>query len=114
MGWAVATSCRWFRDRMGDWARDLDETRDKGLSPLDRQRRRRKVIRSRTKEGLHRTVVELDDQADAVFYGAVRDAAAGMQRADRKAQLPPDSSAASVSSWPTPRWRWPAAPGAPM
>ncbi len=75
---------------MGDWARDLDETRDKALTPLERQRRRRKVIRSRTRDGLHRTVLELDDEADAVFYGAVRDAAAEMQRADRKAKLRPE------------------------
>ena len=35
-------------------------------------------------------MLELDDEADAVFYGAVRDAAAEMQRADRKAKLPLD------------------------
>ena len=75
---------------MTDWARDLDEARDKGLSPVERQRRRRKVTRSRTKDGLRRTVLELDDEADAVFYGALRDAAAEMQRADRKAKLPLD------------------------
>ena len=87
LSWAVALPADAFRDRMGDWARDLDETRDKALSPVERQRRRRKVIRSRTRDGLHRTVVELDDESDAVFYGAVRDAAAEMQRADRNAKL---------------------------
>ena len=79
-----------FRDRMADWARDLDDARDQGLSPVERQRRRRKLTRSRTKDGLRRTVLELDEESDAVFYGALRDAAAEMQRADRKAKLPPD------------------------
>jgi hypothetical protein len=90
VGWAVALPADAFRDRMADWARDLDETRDAGLSPVERQRRRRRVIRSRTKHGLRRTVLELDEEADAVFYGAVRDAAAERQRADRKAKLPLD------------------------
>jgi hypothetical protein len=90
VGWAVALPADAFRDRMADWARDLDETRDAGLSPVERQRRRRRVIRSRTKHGLRRTVVELDEESDAVFYGAVRDAAAERQRADRKAKLPLD------------------------
>ena len=90
VGWAVALPADVFRERMGDWARDLDEVRDAGLSPVEQQRRRRRLIRSRTKDGLRRTVVELDDESDAVFYGAVRDAAAEMQRADRKAKLPLD------------------------
>ena len=34
VGWAVELDADGFRDRMGDWARDLDETRDKALSPL--------------------------------------------------------------------------------
>jgi hypothetical protein len=90
VGWAVALAADAFRDRMTDWARDLDEARDAGMSPVERQRRRRKVTRSRTKEGLNRTVLDLDDESDAAFYGAIRDAAAEMQRADRKAKLPPD------------------------
>ena len=76
------------QDRPSGPATDLDEARDKGLSPVERQRRRRKVTRSRTKDGLRRTVLELDDESDAAFYGAIRDAAAEMQRADRKAKLP--------------------------
>ncbi|MET0882485.1 MAG: DUF222 domain-containing protein [Acidimicrobiales bacterium] len=88
--WAVALDAEAFRDRMADWARDLDEARDKGLSPVEGQRRHRKVMRSRTKDGLNRTVLELDEEADAAFYGALRDAAAEMQRADRKAKLPLD------------------------
>ncbi|MET0665027.1 MAG: DUF222 domain-containing protein, partial [Acidimicrobiales bacterium] len=56
--WAVALDAEAFRDRMADWARDLDEARDKGLSPVEGQRRHRKVIRSRTKAGLNRTVLE--------------------------------------------------------
>ncbi len=90
VGWAVALDAEAFRDRMTDWARDLDEARDKGLSPVEGQRRRRKVTRSRTKAGLRRTVLELDEESDAAFYGALRDAAAEMQRADRKAKLPLD------------------------
>ena len=89
VGWAVEMPADSFRDRMAGWARDLDEARDAGLSPVERQRRRRKVTRSRTKEGLHRTVLDLDDEADAAFFGAVRDAAAEMARADRKAKLAP-------------------------
>ena len=90
VGWAVALDAEAFRDRMTDWACDLDEARDKGLSPVEGQRRRRKLTRSRTKAGLRRTVLELDEESDAAFYGALRDAAAEMQRADRKAKLPLD------------------------
>jgi hypothetical protein len=90
VGWAVELDAEAFRDRMTGWAGDLDEARDAGLSPVERQRRRRKITRTRTKDGLRRTILDLDDEADAAFYSAVRDAAAEMQRADRKAKLPPE------------------------
>ncbi|MET0912848.1 MAG: DUF222 domain-containing protein, partial [Acidimicrobiales bacterium] len=57
VGWAVELPADGFRDRMADWARDLDEARDAGRSEVERQRRRRKLIRSRTKDGLRRTVL---------------------------------------------------------
>jgi hypothetical protein len=90
VAWATESSADEFRDRMAGWARDLDELRDAGLSVSERQRRRRRVTRSRTRDGLRRTVVDLDEESDAVFFGAVRDAAAEMARADRKAKLAPE------------------------
>lgn len=86
--WAFDTTADDYRSELAVWVRDLDEARDAGLSDHERQRRRRRVTRSRTKDGLRRTVFELDDEADATFFGAIRDAAAEMQRADRKAKLP--------------------------
>ena len=90
VAWATESAADEFRDRMAGWARDLDERRDAGLSVSERQRRRRRVTRSRTRDGLRRTVVDLDEESDAVFFGAVRDAAAEMARADRRAKLPPE------------------------
>ena len=86
----VACSADEFRERLAAWARDLDERRDAGLSDHERQRKRRRMIRSRTKDGLARTIFELDDEADAVFYGALRDVMGEMRRADTKAKLPPE------------------------
>ena len=90
LGWATGKSADDFRDALAGWARDLDERREAGMTDHERQRRRRRMIRSRTKDGLARTVFELDDEADAVFYGAVRDVMAEMRRAETKAKLPPE------------------------
>ena len=79
-----------FRDELATWARDLDEQREAEMTDHERQRCRRRVTRSRTKDGLRRTVLDLDEETDALFYGAIRDAAAEMQRAERKAKLPPE------------------------
>ena len=104
-----------FRDRMGDWARDLDETRDAGHvpggaaapapqgDPVPDQRRaapHRAGARRRVRRRLLR-----------------RRSGTPPRRCNAPTGRPscgPNSSAASVSSWPTPWWRWPAAPGAPM
>jgi hypothetical protein len=114
VGWAVALDADAFRDRMGDWARDLDETRDKALSPVERQRRRRKVTRSRTKDGLHRTVLELDEEPTPSSTARCGTPRRRCNALTGRRSCRPDSSGRSVSSWPTPPWRWPAAPGARM
>jgi len=88
-GWARESSADAFRERLAAWIRDVDEQRLADLSPHERQRARRRVTRSRTKEGLNRTVLDLDDEADALVYGALRDIVKEMRRADREAKVPP-------------------------
>ena len=86
LAWAVAKSADDFRDALAGWARDLDERREAGMTDHQRQRRRRKVRRSRTKDGLRRTTLELDEETDALVYGAVRDIFTEMLRAENKAR----------------------------
>ncbi len=86
LGWAVAKSADDFRDLLNGWARDLDERREADMTDHERQRRHRKVRRTRTKDGLRRTILDFDDETDALVYGAVRDIVADMLRAERKAQ----------------------------
>ena len=86
LGWAVTRSADDFRDLLNGWARDLDERREADMTDHQRQLRRRKVTRSRTKDGLRRTVLDLDDETDSVVYGAVRDIVSEMLRAENKAR----------------------------
>ncbi|HYF47335.1 MAG TPA: DUF222 domain-containing protein [Acidimicrobiales bacterium] len=88
--WAAELPADAFRERLASWIRDLDEQRLAGLTEHERQVTRRRVVRSRTKDGLRRTVLELDDESDAVVYGALRDIVKEMRRNDRAAKLPPD------------------------
>ena len=86
LDWAVAKSADDFRDALNGWARDLDERRETDMTDHQRQLRRRKVTRSRTKDGLRRTVLELDDETDSIVYGAVRDIVSEMLRAENRAR----------------------------
>jgi Domain of unknown function (DUF222)/HNH endonuclease len=88
--WALELSADAYRERLATWARDLDEQRLAGLSHHERQRARRRVLRSRTRDGLRRTVLELDDESDALVYGALRGVVREMRDADRKAKVPHD------------------------
>ena len=99
LGWAVSRSADDFRDAVAGWARDLDERRDVGQTDHERQRRRRKLTRARTKDGLRRTILDLDDEDDAIVYGALRDIVADMVRADRNADLTPERSRATRQIW---------------
>jgi Domain of unknown function (DUF222) len=99
LGWAVRKSADDFRAAVAGWARDLDERREAGLSDHQRQRRRRKLTRARTKHGLRRTILDLDDEDDAILYGALRDIVSDMIRADRKADLTPERSRATRQVW---------------
>ena len=103
-----------FRQAMADWAADLDEQRNTGQSQEERQRAKRRLTRGRSPDGLRRTILDLDDESDAVVYRALRDIVAEMNRADRNAGLPPEQRRTSKQKWPTPRSSWPAAPGPPM
>ncbi len=87
---AFGVSADDYRDDLAVWARDLDEQRMAGLTDHQRQHARRRVIRSRTRDGLRRTVLELDDEADAILYGALRGVVKEMRDADRKAKVPHD------------------------
>ena len=86
LGWAVTRAADPFRDAVAGWVRDLDERRETDMTDHQRQLRRRKVTRSRTKDGLRRTVLELDDETDSLVYGAVRDIFTEMLRAENKAR----------------------------
>ena len=86
LSWAVTRPADAFRDALNGWARDLDERREAGMTDHERQRRHRKVRRTRTRDGLRRTILDFDDETDAIVYGAVRDIVADMLRAERKAQ----------------------------
>jgi hypothetical protein len=99
LGWAVTRSADDFRDALACWARDLDERRDIGQTDHERQRRRRQLVRRRTKDGLRRTILDLDDESDAIVYGALRDIVADMIRADRKADLTPERTRATRQVW---------------
>ena len=107
LAWAVAKSADDFRDALAGWARDLDERREAGMTDHQRQRRRRKVRRSRTKDGLRRTTLELDEETDALVYGAVRDIFTEMLRAENKARkaagdkadLRPENHRATPEIW---------------
>lgn len=88
--WAVGLSADAYRERLAAWARDFDEERLAELTDHGRQRARRRVKRSRTREGLNRTVLELDDESDAVMWGAVNGVLGEMRKADREAKLPPE------------------------
>ena len=86
LGWAVTRADEPSATPWTGWARDLDERREAGMTDHERQLRHRKVRRTRTKEGLRRTILDFDDETDALVYGAVRDIVADMLRAERKAQ----------------------------
>jgi hypothetical protein len=88
--WAIGVPADAYRERLAGWIRDVDELRLAGLGTHERQRTRRRVLRSRTKDGLRRTVLELDDESDAVVYGALRDIVKELRRNDRTADLPPE------------------------
>jgi hypothetical protein len=87
-GWAADLPADAYRERLAVWARDVDERRLAGLTDHERQVTRRRVTRSRTRDGLHRTVLELDDESDAVFFGALRGVARELRNSDRKAGIP--------------------------
>jgi hypothetical protein len=89
-GWALDVSADAYRQRLAVWARDLDELRMAGLTEHEKKVARRRVIRSRTKDGLHRTVLELDDESDHLVFGALRGVVREMRRRDRQADLPPE------------------------
>jgi len=107
LGWAVTRSADDFRDALAGWARDLDERREEGMTDHERQRRRRKVTRTRTKDGLRRTILDFDDETDALVYGAVRDIFNEMLRAENKArkeagdktELWPENRRATAQIW---------------
>ncbi len=107
LSWAVTRAADPFRDALNGWTRDLDERREADMTDHERQRRRRKVTRTRTKDGLRRTVLELDDETDSVVYGAVRDIVAEMLRAENrarkkageKAELWPENRRATPQIW---------------
>jgi hypothetical protein len=84
---------------MAEWARDLDEQRQAGLSDHQRQRARRRIRRGRSPDGLRRTTLDLDDESDAIVYGALRDIVAEMNRADRAADLPPEQQRTGPQKW---------------
>jgi hypothetical protein len=86
--WALDLSADAYRERLATWARDLDEQRTADLSEAERKRARRRVLRNRTRDGLNRTVLELDDETDALVWGAVKGVAREMQHADKQAKLP--------------------------
>ena len=97
--WAVDLPADDYRERLATLARDLDEQREATLSQAERRHRRRRVRRSVTKDGLRRTVMDLDEETDAVVYGAVRDVVAEMNRADQKAKIPLDQRRSSAQKW---------------
>jgi len=99
LGWAQTRSADDFRDAVAGWARDLDERREAAMTDHQRQMRRRKVTRSRTKDGLRRTTLDLDDETDAIVYGAVRDIVSDMLRAEKKADLRPETRRATPQIW---------------
>jgi hypothetical protein len=88
-----------FRQAMAEWAADLDDQRNTGLSEPERQRGRRRLTRGRSPDGLRRTILDLDDESDAVVYRALRDIVAEMNRADAKAKLAPDQQRTSKQKW---------------
>jgi hypothetical protein len=80
-----------FRDAMAGWARDLEEQREQGCTPDERQRRRRRWHTWRTREGMNAGRFELDDEAFAVVNGLVKDVVAEERRAERGVTLPPEA-----------------------
>jgi hypothetical protein len=86
--WALDRSADAYRERLAIWARDLDVARPSGVRQHERQVGLRRVIRSRTKDGLRRTVLELDDESDAIVYGALRNVVRELRDADRTAKVP--------------------------
>ena len=99
VAWACELSADDFRARLDTWARDLDEARTAELSESTRRWQRRRVRRNRTKDGMWRTVLELDDETDALVYGAVRDVVAEMNRSDQEAKVPMDQRRTSTQKW---------------
>jgi hypothetical protein len=97
--WAIDLSADDYRDRLATFARDLDDKREALLSQAERRHRRRKVRRTVTKDGLRRTIMDLDEETDAIVYGAVRDVVAEMNRADQKAKIPLDRRRSSGQKW---------------
>jgi hypothetical protein len=98
-GWASDVSADDYRKRLAVWARDLDDKREADQSSHERQRRRVRVRRTTTSDGLHRTILDLDDEADAIVHAAVRDIVREMQQAEDKAKLPPDQRRSSAQRW---------------
>jgi hypothetical protein len=88
--WALDRSADAYRERLAVWIRDVDEQRLSGMSEHQKQFARRRVLRGRTRDGLRRTILELDDEADALVYGALCGVVKEMRRADRKAKVPHD------------------------
>jgi hypothetical protein len=88
-----------FRQVMAEWAADLDDQRRAGQSTEERQRAKRRLTRGRSPDGLRRTILDLDDESDAIVYGALRDLVAEMNRADRKAHVPPEQRRSAKQKW---------------
>ena len=115
IGWAVALDAEAFRDRMTDWARDLDEARDAGLirrgTPAPPAEADPLPDQGRACAGPCWSSTTSPTPPSTAPSGTPRrrcNAPTG------RPSCPSTSNAASVRSWPTLRWRWPAGPGAPM
>jgi hypothetical protein len=80
---ARGVSAEEFRRRMADWAADLDGQREAGQTRNERQVRRRKLRRWRTREGMNARLLELDDEAANCFDRAVDDLVREKNRAEQ-------------------------------
>lgn len=96
---ACELSCDDFRAWLATWVRDVEEARHPDEPPARRRWRHRRVRRTVLPDGIRRTVLDLDEETDAVVIGAVRDVVAEMNRADRQAKVPFDQRRSSAQKW---------------